>query len=150
MPRDWEDFVAKEVRTVVKTSGTKEKCSWMYAGELRRIHGDAEFEHFAAKGKWETREDEDGDVQYRKKEKVEVSNSMKHDSASAGKSMAIDSGAFQKLYDAMGQNKSFLSLADTVVPKTKAGKNKAQLEPKSDHEICLDKIKAMLKVGSHA
>ena len=119
MPSTWEKYCCEELRSVIKTTGTECRAGWKTAGQLKMIHGEAEFNEFLARGKWEEGQDDDGDTVYKVKEKTTISNSVREDKATTNKKNKIDEDTYEKLYNAMGAwgSKSGLSLED--LPTTK-------------------------------
>ena len=152
MPDEWENRWASEVKTVVKTTGDKSKERWYYQGELELIHGKEEFARFAAKGKWETKEDDDGDIMYRKKIVNTIKDNTTEDKAISGKKMAVDSDTQKVIEDAMsafGRSKSARPLEDKgKQTSSKKGKKGDPPEPKvqTDEDTCKDKAHAMMRV----
>lgn len=70
-PREWQDRWVHEIRRVTNTKSHGTETRRLYRGELEQLHGAREAQEFIAKGKYEEMEDSDGDICYRKVQKVE-------------------------------------------------------------------------------
>lgn len=93
--------MAAEVHTFSKKKQEGSRAGWYYAGEMIQKHGIEEFERFKKQGKFETREDKDGDTQYRKVREYEDNSTELLDSARVGKKCGITADEAKKLEDAM-------------------------------------------------
>ena len=106
--RDWEKRAAEESRSFSKKKGKETTTEWKYAGEMKQIHGAEEFEEFKACGKWDTKEDDDGHIMYRKKRVVESRTTTLEDQAKIKGDSEVNAADYKALGEGMvNQFKNF-------------------------------------------
>jgi hypothetical protein len=94
-----------------------EKAKWMYEGELRQKHGDKEFEKFQRMGKWETKEDKDGDTMYRRVHETSTTTKRHEDGfKTIGTSSKLSDEQYEQMVEAMKRQMKTgkLALEDTA------------------------------------
>ena len=70
-PSTWQERFIKDVVRVSSKESKGSDIRWYYRGELEQIHGPQEAAEFIAKGKYIEGNDEQGDIIYRKAQKME-------------------------------------------------------------------------------
>ena len=148
---NWEEHAAKACRTIRTAEVKENRSSWKYKGELIQIHGQEEFDEFAAKNKWETKVDDQGDTLYRKRENMSSSIIEKEDKATISKRQKLSEDDYAKVEESMnnwgrasGSGPQQLQLGGRV-PQRGRKEPKEPKEPvvKTDDQEALDNGKKM-------
>lgn len=99
-PDLWKSYIVQEVRTLTRRQTKRLNKTRFYAGELRRLHGDEEFEWMVAKGKLIRVEDSDGDECFEKAVRSEIQEVEESRQARSSKSGKITQNSFEDLGEA--------------------------------------------------
>ena len=113
-PDLWKSYLVQEVRTLTRRGTKRLNKTRFYAGELRRLHGEEEFECMAAEGKLIKVEDSDGDECFEKVMRSEIQEVEDSRQARNSKSGRIS----QNNYDDLGEAVS-TELMDAKIKKCK-------------------------------
>ena len=100
-PRDWQDRWVHECRRVTNTKSRGTETKKLYRGELEQIHGPREAADFIARGKYEECEDSDGDICYKKVQKVETDTKSFVNEAEVKGSCRVDDAKAEQILSAM-------------------------------------------------